>query len=364
MRTVAIDMRMVRSSGIGTILAHVVPALINRRPDWRFKLIGSPAILGCFDWSSSPNVELVAFEKPIYSLSEQLLWPSAALRGADLLWSPNYNIPLFWRGPLLLTVNDCTHLALPDAFRGPVKRIYANVMFRFARWRANAIVYISKFTASDFVARLGAPKAAQSVVYCGVDADWFNIEPGPSLRLRPYILFVGNVKPHKNLIRLLQAFDKIKNDIPHDLVIVGKREGFLTGDDAVQAMVTEFAGRVDFTGYIEDKMLRRYFAQANALILPSLYEGFGLPPIEAMAAGCPVIVSRSASLPEVCADAAVYCDALDVSDIAAAIMRLVADEDLCREMRRRGALRARYFNWESSIDGYYNAISKLLNCKA
>ena len=148
------------------------------------------------------------------------------------------------------------------------------------------------------------------------------------------------------ITRLGQVVSKLQNNI--EKVIVGKRDGFITGDKRVAAKAAAMRDRVIFTGEVsnDDGVFRQYFAHADALILPSLYEGFGLPPLEAMACGCPVIVSNLGSLPEVCGDAALYCDPHSPQDIAAKIKLLTQNDELRRQLSERGVENARQFTWE------------------
>ena len=358
MTAMAIDARMILSSGIGTIIANVAPRLIARNRKWNFQIAGDTNILRDFDWTEAPNVELVAYRAPIYSIREQFAFPAAALRASDVLWSPNYNIPLSWRGKLIVNINDLAHLVLPEMRNSSSKQIFARFMFGMVRRRADLIAYISQFSADEFHRLVGKPRGREVVIHCGVDDKWFHIAPtNPG---RPYILFVGNVKPHKNLSRLLDAFAQIRGEISHDLLIVGRKEGFITGDAQVLNRIEKFGGRVAFTGYVSDPDLVEIFAGADALVLPSLYEGFGLPPVEAMAAGCPALVSRTASLPEVCRDAALYCDPLDVADIAAKLKQIVTDQALRQTLKKRGLARAHALSWDATTEAYERAIAGLL----
>ena len=360
MTTLGIDARMIRSSGIGTILANTIPRIIAKRPDWTIRLLGEPELLGGFPWREAPNLSVIPFTAKIYTLAEQTSWPYEQTRDCDVFWSPNYNIPLFLRQPLLVNVNDVAHLALPDVFAGVAKRLFARTMFGRVRRRADGIIFISQFSADEFGRLVGAPKGRSYVVHCGVDKQWFKIEPGPRERRTPYLLFVGNVKPHKNLVRLLEAFKLVYRQIPQDLLIVGRKEGFITGDNDVQSMVDEFEGRVAFTGYVDDAVLKRIYAQADALVLPSYYEGFGLPPIEAMAAGCPAVVSRAASMPEVCGDAALYFDPFDIRDMADKLMQIASDQKMRDQLRMAGALRTARLTWDANTEGYLAAMGDLL----
>ena len=352
---------MIRASGIGTVIANLIPRLMRRRPNWHFRLLGDTAALRAFPWAEEGRLSLVPFRAPIYSIREQAAWPVGATKGCDLIWVPHYNIPLRWRGCLVATVHDVAHLALPDIHSSLLKGLYARAMFRLVRRRADGIVFVSRFSAEEFERLVGRPAGHARVVLNGVDDAWFGVEPGVPVHQRPYILFVGNVKPHKNLVRLLEAFDAIADQVPHDLLIVGRKEGFISGDSRVLDMAERYGGRIVFTGFVEQETLRRYVAQAATLVLPSYYEGFGLPPLEAMAVGCPALVSRDASMPEACGDAALYFDPFDVADIAAALKSILTDDALRASLRDKGREHAATLTWDRAADGYIAAFEEVMS---
>lgn len=266
--------------------------------------------------------------------------------GRRPFWSPHYNFPVLWRKKLLATVHDVFHLANPRFVSGIHRRLYAQFMFRKLARRADAVLCVSSFTKKELFRLAGGRGDRMRMVHNGVDDFWFHPPEAERPHPRPYLLFVGNVKPHKNLGRLLQAFGLLKDKIPHDLVVVGKKEGFLTGDREVIRQAGVFGGRVQFTGLLEDEQLRRYYASADLLVFPSLYEGFGLPPLEAMACGTPVACSNAASLPEVCGEAALYFDPLQPQDMAGKVSKILSDPPLREELARKGLEQARSFSWE------------------
>src|SRR5205814_10494744 len=158
----------------------------------------------------------------------------------------------------------------------------------------------------------------------------------------------GNIKPYKNLRRLVEAFLKIQGTIPQDLVIVGQGEGLITGESAEFFERVRAGGeRIRLTGFVSHQELLSFVGHAHALIMPSLYEGFGLPPIEAMAAGVPVVVARAASLPEVCGDSALYFDPLEVENIAAKLVVIASDAELCQQLKEWGLKHSRLFTWDA-----------------
>jgi glycosyltransferase involved in cell wall biosynthesis len=348
-KSIAIDCRMVNASGIGTCIQGWVPRLITSRPDTAFILLGDTRQLAMFAWSRAPNVTVRLFCAPIYSLREQWDWLKLRSENFGLVWVPHYNIPLFWPGPLFVTVHDVGHLAMPDVF-GRVKRAYARLFFGQVRDRATCVSFVSNFSRDEFLRLVGDPKGRSAVVYNGIDEAWF--APLPDIRIPPdigdlpYIVCVGNVKPHKNISRLIEAFGLITAQIPHRLVIVGKRDGFITGDPEAARLAEPLGDRVKFTGYLSDELLRLVIGKAELLVHPSRYEGFGLPPLEAMACGCPVAIAAAGSMPEISGDAALYFDPTDVADISEKILTMCLDFKKKQDFIARGLVQAKRYNWD------------------
>lgn len=341
----AIDARMAGDSGIGTYIRNLVPRIARARPDWRVSLLGRVDAMRELGWDELENATLVECRSRIYTIAEQVELARRMPAGVDAFWSPHYNIPLFHRARLVVTVHDVFHLAMPQFAPRLAQRAYARLMFDAVGRRADAILCDSEFTRRELRRFVPGVRVEPVVTHLGVDPVWREAT-GSARRGRPYVLFVGNVKPHKNLVRLVQAFGRIRDDVPHDLLVVGRREGFRTADADVARMADGLDGRVAFTGEVPFAELRALVAGADVLVAPSLYEGFGLPPLEAMAVGCPVLVANAASLPEVCGDAAVYCDPLDVTDIGEKLRAMLADGALRDTQRARGRAHVERFTWE------------------
>lgn len=357
---ITIDARWINTSGMGTYLRNLLPGVIAALPDQKFCLLGDVKSLSTLEWSSSINVSLIEANSVMYSLTEQLELIKKIPKETQLFWATHYNIPIFYRGDMLVTVYDLFHLAMPKLVGGWHKRFYAKLMFNMVRWRALAVLTISHFSKKEFCRFTGPTQQSIYPIHLGVAKAWFHIKPSARRYSKKYILFVGNVKPHKNLSALVSAFNLICKHIPHDLVIVGKREGFITGDAVVADLATSLGSRVHFTGYVDDAALHQYFAHAEAMVFPSLYEGFGLPPLEAMAAGCPVLVSNAGPMLEVCGDAALYCDPRNVDDMAQKLFTILNDEPLRMTLRQRGLERASTFTWERCIVQTCDVIRGLL----
>ncbi|HEY8948796.1 MAG TPA: glycosyltransferase family 1 protein [Rhizomicrobium sp.] len=346
---------MIDASGIGVYLKNVLSRLISIS-GWNFIVLGNQAILSKFDWLKSERIAIVSVSAQIYSLREQFELARSISTEASLFWAPHYNAPLFCHVPLVVTIHDVAHLALPDIFRSFPQKAYAKTMLTAVRWRAEHIMFDSDFTKNEFEKLVGVPAGKQSVVHLGLDDSWRDIALRETQKEK-FIIYVGNMKPHKNVGALVKAFDSIRDRIPHNLLIVGKREGFLVGDHTLREVFDRNDARIVFTGPVSDEELHLQVARAELLVLPSLYEGFGLPPLEAMACGCPVAVSNRASLPEICADAAIYFDPTDVGQIAAAIISSLTDQDLAQHLKKRGLERSATFNWDSVARNVHRIMS-------
>jgi glycosyltransferase involved in cell wall biosynthesis len=357
---ITIDARWINTSGMGTYLRNLLPGVIAMFPKQKFCLLGDVRSLSVLAWTNSDNVSLIEASSPMYSLTEQLELIKKIPKETQLYWASHYNIPVLYSGDMLVTFYDLFHLAMPKLVGGRHKRFYAKLMFHMVRWRALAIITISQFSKDEFWRFIGPTRQSIIPIHLGVAKSWFDIKPSARPYSKKYILFVGNIKPHKNLSRLVKAFNLILNRINHDLVIVGKKEGFITGDTLVADLATRLGSRVEFTGYVDDAALHQYFAHAEVMVFPSLYEGFGLPPLEAMAAGCPVLVSNVGPMPEVCGDAALYCDPYNVDDIAQKLFTILNDDTLRETLRQRGLERAHSFTWDKCIAQTCDVISGLM----
>lgn len=322
-KNITVDARMINSSGIGTFIKNVLKRIINIKKEWKFNIIGNVEELSKFDFLNFDNVKLIDCRVPIYSIREQFALLLAIPKDTDIFWSPHYNIPIFYTGKLVVTVHDVFHLAMPQFVKGIHKKIYSKFMFHMVKEKANKIIVVSKFTAKELKRLVNVPEEKISVIYNGVDNEWFNIKYGKKVYHKPYILYVGNVKPHKNLITLLKAFTKVKDRIEQDLIIVGKKDGFITGDNRLNEFINNNEGRIIFTGFVENDILKQYYKQADIFVFPSLYEGFGLPPLEALAAGCKkIICSDIPAIREIYNNSILYFNPYDVNDISRILIQV------------------------------------------
>ena len=349
MKTLSIDLRWIDNSGIGTYVKGIMPGIVEQLDDVSIVALGDRSRLEQFPWSGATNVSLIDCRAGRYSLAEQVQLPLAIPSGTDLFFAPHYPIPLLYRGRLAVTVHDMSHLIVPEIVGNWKKRLYARTMFRALRKRASVIFTVSSFSKAELLRLTTGPHEDNIVpTHLGIAAEWYGAAELPAVRSRPYFIYVGNIKPYKNLSRLVEAFLKIRNRVPHDLVIVGQSEGLITGESPeFFERVREAGERIQMTGFVSHQELLSLVGHAHALIMPSLYEGFGLPPVEAMAAGTPVAVAQAASLPEACGDAALYFNPLQVEDIADKLVTIASNTVLCQQLKTKGLERSRLFTWDS-----------------
>ena len=338
--TICIDCRMADMSGIGVYIRNLVPLCMQALPHVSFRLITS----GSLPFPLPNNAVSVHASSRIYSLREQLELP-LLIKGTRGLWAPHYAFPLAAPIPVLVTVHDLAHLALPEIF-SPIQRAYARLLFTGVRLRARAILFNSQFTKREFYKHVGSPSCLTTVTPLGIAHEWFQNYPVENIFSFPYFLAVGNLKPHKNLLSLCHAFTNIADEIPHHLILAGRKEGFINGMDG-KSIESLLPGRIHCTGKITFNRLRCITRGATALVFPSLYEGFGFPPLEALACGTPVIASDIPPIRETCGDIVDYIDPYSQENICNALLRAVHTVTTMdrKELMHR---QARQFIWEKT----------------
>jgi glycosyltransferase involved in cell wall biosynthesis len=358
---VGIDLRMFRMAGIGRYLQNLLPDLIPRLNASKILILGKSDELGGEEWLGDSRIEFRDFRPRIFSVAEQWAAVAGEYRTIDLLWTPQYNLPLLYRGKLLVTVHDLCQLAHPETLGNNLQRRYAKYLLSRVAKRASAILCVSEFTASELQKYLQVERERVVITYPAIGSAWrLFMAPRAKSSRPPYLLAVGNVKKHKNLPRLIAAFDRVSNQIPHNLMVVGKREGFLNSEERSRINCKDIGMRVQFIGHVSDEQLRVYYRNASALIFPSFYEGFGFPLVEAMAEGCPIACSNVSSLPEVAGDAALFFDPFNIDDIAKALLRIAADANMRDRLVERGRQRFERFLGNTCAERTAATINRLL----
>jgi len=252
--------------------------------------------------------------------------------------------PLFYKKKVV-TIHDLGFLRYPQWCS---KKFYYFYKFLIPRIAKNSLKIItdSKFSKKEILDIIGLNDSAIEVVYSGIAARFLNLNEGKSKNSNDnYILAVSSLAPNKNFPRVIKAFSKLYLE-NMKLVITGVVNKNSAGGRLLNLINNQ--KNVILTGYVNDDELINLYRQAKLFVYPSLYEGFGLPPLEAMACGCPCVVSKVASLPEVCGDAALYCDPYSIDDIADKISQLLVDEKLKAKLIKRGLERAKKYSWEKT----------------
>jgi glycosyltransferase involved in cell wall biosynthesis len=299
---------------------------------------------------------------------EQLIAPILLrLHGVDIYHGVLNVMPLACPVPGVVTIHDLSPFLFPQTFRR-VNRTYTRWAIRVACRRAAQLIAVSEFTKQEIVRWLHVAPERISVTHNGVGARFAPPDPQAleAFRRRAglperFILFLGTLEPRKNLPTLLEAYAGIaaEADVP---LIIGGGKGWLYDPVFAKVEALQLGGRVRFAGFIDDDDLPLWYAAATVFTLPSLYEGFGIPLLEAMACGTPVVASSSSSLPEVVGDAGLIVSPTDPEALGRALLQLLNDGDLRAELRERGLRRARLFSWadmaERTLDVYRAATSR------
>jgi len=264
-----------------------------------------------------------------------------------------YVAPPFYKGKLFLTVHDISYIHYPEMFRRS-ELLYLRHQVKSALKRAEKVITISEYSRQDIVRHFGLAPTKVAVTYLAAGPQYHPVpeaEAKPRLFQRfglagPYILFVGRLDARKNISLLITAFDILKQTrkVPHRLVLAGKSgyEPIALLDVAAR---THSAADIQFLGPVPDSDLPALYSLADVFVFPSLYEGFGLPCLEAMACGCPVVTSRAAALPEILGDAGRFVHPLNGEELAAAMDETLSNPSLAEKMKRRGLDRAGAFSW-------------------
>jgi len=371
---IAIDARKWRDFGIGTYVRNVVRRLARLDRETTYFLFcnsnDAPTLRDLAE-----NFVPVVEDAPGYGVREHISLPRK-LRSlkADLFHAPHYVLPLLCTTPSVVTIHDCIHLLFPQYLPNRLAWRYAHFMMGSAIRRSAAVFTVSEASRRDILHFF--PWADPDKVQVVPNALDFGVLEDPGAeeteRVREryqirgrFILYAGNIKPHKNLDRLVTAFSLLRRRGGFDdvrLVIVGSAEENKYAALRRTAEVTGVRNEVRFFGFVPDRTLSALYRSASAFAFPSLYEGFGLPPLEAMACGTPVVTSQLSSLPEVVGDAAVFVDPWSASDIAQGLERALTDEPLRAVLREKGRERVKAFSWDRSVSaihaGYLKALGR------
>src|SRR5215210_7638340 len=355
---IAIDARKLRDYGIGTYVRNLLRNLARIDRSTEYVLFTRPADVELGS-ELGDNFRTVVERAGAYSVREQVSIPMDLRReGIDLFHAPHYVLPPLTPCKSVVTIHDCIHLRFPQYLPNRFAYAYARSSLWIATHRARRVLTVSEASKRDILEYFHVPESKIDVIYNAMD-DRLGEAPTPeemrNVRERyqlndPFVLYAGNIKPHKNLERLIEAFHALrKGGVEHvKLLIIGDEiSKYATLRRAVHRY--KLHKHVRFFGFVPDRTLAVLYRLARVFVFPSLYEGFGLPPLEAMASGTPVVTSNVSSLPEVVGDAAMLVDPYHAETIADGISTVLRSTHLREEMRRRGLERVKNYSWARSV---------------
>ncbi len=355
---IALDIRKLHDFGIGTYIRNLLHHLSQIDQESEYVLLCRPNDQDSVR-SLGPNFRPVVNTSKPYSAGEQLSIPYQLSRErVDLFHEPHYVLPPLVPCRSVVTIHDCIHLMFPQYLPNRLAHGYARASIWAAARRARRILTVSETSKADILRYCKVPAERVTVIYNAIDdrlASPPSDEEIEQTRERyqlhgPFALYVGNIKPHKNLERLIEAFHlvQMRGFERLKLLIIGDEISRFPG---LRRAVDRFKlhKHVRFLGFVKDRTLAALYQLATVFVFPSLYEGFGLPPLEAMARGTPVVTSNTSSLPEVVGDAAVLVDPYRAESIADGMVQVLSDSTLRAILRERGLARARMFSWRKSV---------------
>lgn len=358
-RTVTVDSRLL-TTGIGSYLRRTLPGVTRALSEVQFTLLGVESELGAA-FGDLANVTVATCRAPIYSLLEQVQIARAIGSNTGFHWTPHFNVPILSRVKQLTTIHDVVFLARPEFFPGGLKRMWARLLFRAAVRKSEQIIAVSRFTAGELHRLLKCDSAKIEVIHNGIDPDFAKFQTEPIPTERPFVLFVGSVKPHKNIGCLLSAIESSSSELTYDLVVAGKSEGLRTRDEAALRALERSGDRVRFLGYVPENLLKNLYAKAACAVFPSHYEGFGYGPLEAMALGCPVLASHIPAHEEVCGEAAFYFDPGKPVELASCLLLIQESEVKRQQLSEMGTARSKAFPAAETAHRTANVIGRLLD---
>lgn len=289
----------------------------------------------------------------------------------DVFFSPTHYLPIFAPQKSVISILDISYIRFPELFQ----KSDLNQLTKWTRYsvgKAKGVFTISQTSKDDIIKEYGIPGYKIAVTYPGIRQGLMIKDEGLSMEelkkkygiKGEYILFVGTLQPRKNIVRLIEAFSRVSRSslIPNtlSLIIIGKK-GWLYEEILYAPKKFNVENRVKFLDFVPDEDLPSFYKNAVCFVLPSLYEGFGLPILEAMKYGCPVVTSNISSLPEAGGDAALYIDPLSVEDIKKNLESIIQNSELRQKLIKKGYEQVKKFSWEKTAKETLNALIKIAN---
>lgn len=341
------------AGGVRIYTEHMLERLLATHTRHEFVFMYQDrGLLGTY--AGRAGVEETALELPGGPLWDQLAVPWLARRHqVDVIFNPKFSVPFLSSRPKVFVLHGSEWFVIPQAFLW-YDRLYARALVPLYCRRATRVITVADRVKQDAVEFTGVDASKFVRVHNGFDRERFApvLDQDVRDRIRAryalperYLLWVGQLYPPKNFGRIVRALDRIRDRFHHPLIIAGEPRWSASPDlAAIEELGLQ--DRVRFLGWVSQDDLPGLYSMADLFLFPSLHEGFGIPLVEAMASGCPIVTSRTGSPPEVVRDAGVLVDPLDVDSIAEGIARVLSDAELRHDLSRRGIERARAFSWE------------------
>lgn len=374
MRKIVVNTRLLRKEqmdGIGWFTYNTMKYITAANPDIEFHFLFDTGIQEEFVFSK--NIVPKNLFPPAKHAVLNLAWFEWSTKNylkkinPDLFLSPDGILALGWNGPQYGVIHDINFIHIPEDLKWTNRRYYNYFIPRSAR-KAARLSTVSSYSKQDIVRNFSIDPEKIDVVYCGINSFFEPTTDAEKQEVKrkftdgqDYFLFVGALHPRKNIIRLMQAYELFRKATPGNmkLVLAGK-EMYRTGEMHEYHSQMKFKHDVIFTGRVQDKELKQLMGAAFCLTFVPYFEGFGIPPLEAMQCNVPVIASNVTSIPEVVGDAALLVDPLSIENISSAMQRVVEDQTLRQELVLKGSYRKSVFSWERTASLLWTSIAKVL----
>jgi len=368
---ILIDGRGIKNTGIGRYIENTLFEILAMDRKTHYQLLIKSKDVSSIKLKAD-NLELIETEAEWFGVKEQTeLLKVINAQKPDLVHFTNFNFPVAYKGKFVITIHDLTLLHFKNLRASVASRMYyrlkdqvmRNVVLRQGIGKAKAVIVPTEYVKEDVAKTFKVRRNKIVVTYEAVDKNFYS----PRVNLekmginKPFLLYVGNAYPHKNLERMILAFGKLitKYLLDYQLVIAGKKDSFHENlEEAVKE--ANLLDRVVFTGYVTDQELAGLYKNAKLYVFPSLSEGFGLPPLEAMAHNLPVVSSNATCLPEVLGDSAEYFDPKSIGDMAKTMLKVLSDDGLSTKLVKKGNKQINKYSWrktaKQTLEVYNKAI--------
>ena len=357
-----------QASGLGVMNQNLISELLSENKQFDFKLYSHADYFKSNYSKQTTAVDAtLSPDRGFSGHIKRILWYQTKLKQqlksqqADLFFSPVYEGMFSPNVPQIVTVHDLIPLKYPKL--SPKWKYYYQYALPFLLEQSQRIVCVSAYTKQDVVETYSLNPDSIDVVYNGYDRNLFYPQPNPAIlqkyHLNNYFLYVGDMRFYKNLSRCLEAFDRLPQK-DCKFVVTGKKDDFFYPEIERQVAKLNARDRIVFLDYVPSADLTVLYSMARALVFASLYEGFGLPVLEAMACGCPVITSKVTSIPEVGGDSVLYVDPYNVDSIAKEMSQVVDNEEFRTNLVHQGLARAKLFSWDKTARDIVRVFEKCL----